>query len=143
MCSLHTLHIFSVPFFQGVSIPMLGTFTFTQKKLDIGKNKFIMMQRPIFMLSEKFAQTHGLQSVKYHVPGQSLFLTCYCAIIQIQGSNEQLILERFVGMTMYFRGWHNVMNVYYDLLEVLAYGYTYMYERYIPVPTESMKIESQ
>ncbi|XP_078323683.1 coiled-coil domain-containing protein 81-like isoform X2 [Crassostrea virginica] len=54
---------------KGVSIPMLGTFTFTQKKLDIGNNKFIMMQRPIFMLSEKFAQTHGLQSVKYHVPG--------------------------------------------------------------------------
>ncbi|XP_056013773.1 coiled-coil domain-containing protein 81-like isoform X4 [Ostrea edulis] len=54
---------------KGVSIPMLGTFTFTQKKLDIGNNKFIMMQRPIFVLSEKFAQTHGLQSVKYHVPG--------------------------------------------------------------------------
>lgn len=55
---------------KGVNIATLGTFTFTQKKLDIGNNKFIMMQRPIFMLSEKFAQTHNLQSTKYHVPGQ-------------------------------------------------------------------------
>ncbi|KAK3098685.1 hypothetical protein FSP39_021970 [Pinctada imbricata] len=54
---------------KGVGIPALGTFTFTQKKLDIGNNKFIMMQRPLFVLSEKFAQTHGLQYTKYHVPG--------------------------------------------------------------------------
>lgn len=55
---------------KGVNIAALGTFTFSQKKLDIGNNKFIMMQRPIFMLSERFAQTHNLQSTKYHVPGQ-------------------------------------------------------------------------
>lgn len=55
---------------KGVNINALGTFTFTQKRLDIGNNKFIMIQRPIFMLSEKFAQTHNLQSTKYHVPGQ-------------------------------------------------------------------------
>lgn len=36
-----------------------------------------------------------------------------------------------------------MMNVHYDLLGVLAYGYIHMYERYVPVPTESMKIESQ
>lgn len=54
---------------KGVNIAALGTFTFSQKKLDIGNNKFIMMQRPIFMLSERFAQTHNLQSTKYHVPG--------------------------------------------------------------------------
>ncbi|XP_060067467.1 coiled-coil domain-containing protein 81-like [Ylistrum balloti] len=55
---------------KGVIVQGFGTFTFTQKKLDIGNNKFIMMQRPVFILSEKFAQTHGLQHPKYHVPGQ-------------------------------------------------------------------------
>ncbi|XP_021352588.1 coiled-coil domain-containing protein 81-like isoform X3 [Mizuhopecten yessoensis] len=55
---------------KGVIVQGFGTFTFTQKKLDIGNNKFIMMQRPVFTLSEKFAQTHGLQHPKYHVPGQ-------------------------------------------------------------------------
>ncbi|XP_033741100.1 coiled-coil domain-containing protein 81-like isoform X1 [Pecten maximus] len=55
---------------KGVIVQGFGTFTFTQKKLDIGNNKFIMMQRPVFTLSEKFAQTHSLQHPKYHVPGQ-------------------------------------------------------------------------
>lgn len=143
MCSLYTLYIFFVFFFQGVSIFMLGIFIFIQKKLDIGNNKFIMMQRSIFMLSEKFVQIYGFQFVKYYVLGQSLFFICYCVIIQIQGLNEQLIFERFVGMIMYFREWYNVMNVYYDLLGVLVYGYIYMYERYISVFIEFMKIELQ
>ncbi|XP_067676631.1 coiled-coil domain-containing protein 81-like isoform X2 [Haliotis asinina] len=55
---------------KGVQLPVLGTFTFSQKKLDIGNNKFVLIQRPVFNISEKFAQTHGLQFTKYHVPGQ-------------------------------------------------------------------------
>lgn len=54
---------------QGVNIPGLGVLTISQKKLDIGNNKFILTQRPVFNVSEKFAQTHGLQFQKYHVPG--------------------------------------------------------------------------
>lgn len=54
---------------QGVQIPSLGTFTFTQKKLDIGNNKFILIQRPVFNISEKLAQSQALQYVKHHVPG--------------------------------------------------------------------------
>ncbi|XP_074648110.1 coiled-coil domain-containing protein 81-like isoform X2 [Tubulanus polymorphus] len=55
---------------KGVHIPGLGTFSFSQKKLDIGNNKYILIQRPLFMLSEKFAQTHGLNNTKHHTPGQ-------------------------------------------------------------------------
>lgn len=54
---------------KGVQIPTLGTFTFTQKKLDIGNNKFILIQRPVFNISEKLAQHQALQYVKHHVPG--------------------------------------------------------------------------
>ncbi|XP_064605813.1 coiled-coil domain-containing protein 81-like isoform X2 [Liolophura sinensis] len=55
---------------KGVTITGLGTFTFMQKKLDIGNNKFILIQRPVFQISEKLAYSQGLQSSKYHVPGQ-------------------------------------------------------------------------
>lgn len=54
---------------KGVTIPGLGTFTFVQKKLDIGNNKIILLQRPVFVLSEKFAQTHALQYQKHHTTG--------------------------------------------------------------------------
>ncbi|XP_076444889.1 coiled-coil domain-containing protein 81-like [Babylonia areolata] len=54
---------------KGVQIPNFGTFSFSQKKMDVGNNKYILMQRPVFNISEKFAQTHGLQFTKYMVPG--------------------------------------------------------------------------
>eukprot|EP00105_Crassostrea_gigas_P015923 XP_011433102.1 PREDICTED: coiled-coil domain-containing protein 81 isoform X4 [Crassostrea gigas] len=81
---------------KGVSIPMLGTFTFTQKKLDIGNNKFIMMQRPIFMLSEKFAQTHGLQSVKYHVPGNIPVIQLNYAALSFESPFDRDTVENCV-----------------------------------------------
>lgn len=55
---------------KGVQIQSLGTFTFSQKKLEIGNNKFILIQRPVFNISEKLAQSQALQYVKHHVPGQ-------------------------------------------------------------------------
>lgn len=54
---------------KGVTIAGLGTFTFSQKKIDVGSNKFIFIQRPVFVLSEKFAQTHSLQYTKHHTSG--------------------------------------------------------------------------
>ncbi|KAM8975360.1 coiled-coil domain-containing protein 81 isoform 2-T2 [Pelodytes ibericus] len=53
---------------KGVQIPGLGTFTLSQHKLDMG-NKFILMQRPIFLLSEKLAQVHNLQYNKQFTTG--------------------------------------------------------------------------
>ncbi|XP_033113235.1 coiled-coil domain-containing protein 81-like [Anneissia japonica] len=61
---------------KGVQIHGLGTFTFSQKKLDIGNNKFILIQRPVFLLAEKFAQTHGLNYAKHYTSGK--IRLCYC-----------------------------------------------------------------
>jgi nucleoid DNA-binding protein len=54
---------------RGVSIHGLGVFSFEQNKLDVGGNKFLLIQRPIFQLAEKFCQTHGLKQTKYTVNG--------------------------------------------------------------------------
>ncbi|XP_044208953.1 coiled-coil domain-containing protein 81-like isoform X1 [Thunnus albacares] len=45
---------------KGVHLAGLGTFTFSQQKLDIG-SKFTMIQRPIFLLAGKLAQSLGLK----------------------------------------------------------------------------------
>ena len=50
---------------KGVGIVGLGTFTFSQE-LPSGANK---VSRPIFILSEKFAQLHMLKMNKQHIPG--------------------------------------------------------------------------
>ena len=65
-------YLFCSFYSQGVQIPNFGTFSFSQRKLDVGNNKFVLMQRPVFNISEKFAQTHALQFTKYNVPGKQL-----------------------------------------------------------------------
>ncbi|XP_071990159.1 coiled-coil domain-containing protein 81 [Engystomops pustulosus] len=54
---------------KGVQIPGLGTFTLSRQKLDVGNNKFIIIQRPVFLLSEKLAQVHGLKFNKIFTTG--------------------------------------------------------------------------
>lgn len=66
---LESFNWWNVLIFQGVQIPNFGTFSFSQRRLDIGNNKFLQSQRPVFNISEKFAQTLGLQFNKYNVPG--------------------------------------------------------------------------
>ena len=44
-------------FIQGVNIPGLGSFTFSQRNLDMGHGRQVLVQRPVFQLAEKFAQT--------------------------------------------------------------------------------------
>lgn len=62
-------HRVSLLFLQGVCVPGLGIFTYSQKKLDVGNNKYIQIQRPVFILSEKFAMTHALNYTKHHTTG--------------------------------------------------------------------------
>ncbi|XP_008069239.1 coiled-coil domain-containing protein 81 isoform X2 [Carlito syrichta] len=49
---------------KGVQIPGFGTFTFMRQKLEVGNNKFILIQRPVFIMAEKLAQIHGLKQNK-------------------------------------------------------------------------------
>lgn len=76
---------------KGVCVPGLGIFTYSQKKLDVGNNKYIQIQRPVFMLSEKFAMTHALNYTKHHTTGKliisiawivfSFFVGCRCCLL--------------------------------------------------------------
>jgi nucleoid DNA-binding protein len=52
-----------------VIIPGFGTFSFLHKRIDVGNNKFLLIQRPVFALSEKIVQTHGLKSTRYPING--------------------------------------------------------------------------
>ncbi|XP_069553928.1 coiled-coil domain-containing protein 81-like isoform X1 [Brachyistius frenatus] len=48
---------------KGVHVAGLGTFTFSQQKLDIG-NKFSVIQRPIFVPAGKLVQSLGLKQTR-------------------------------------------------------------------------------
>jgi nucleoid DNA-binding protein len=57
---------------KGVCIHGFGTFTFSQRKVEIGHggSKNILIQRPIFTMAESFVQTHSLAYPKQHASGQ-------------------------------------------------------------------------
>ncbi|XP_019935286.2 coiled-coil domain-containing protein 81 isoform X1 [Paralichthys olivaceus] len=48
---------------KGVQLAGLGTFTFSQQRLDLG-NRFTMIQRPIFLLAGKLLQSLGLKQTR-------------------------------------------------------------------------------
>ncbi|XP_058485867.1 coiled-coil domain-containing protein 81-like [Solea solea] len=48
---------------KGVHVAGLGTFTFSQQQLDLG-NRFMMIQRPIFLVAGKLVQSLGLKQTR-------------------------------------------------------------------------------
>ncbi|CAL1544715.1 unnamed protein product [Lymnaea stagnalis] len=81
---------------KGVQIPGLGIFSISQNKLEVGNNKFVITQRPVFNISEKFAQTHGLQFQKYHVPGSIPVLPLNFSSISFESPFDRDTVERCV-----------------------------------------------
>ncbi|RUS77013.1 hypothetical protein EGW08_015238 [Elysia chlorotica] len=81
---------------KGVQVPGLGVFSISQKKLEVGNNKFVLTQRPVFNVSEKFAQTHGLQFQKYHVPGSIPVLPLNFASVSFESPFDRDTVERCV-----------------------------------------------
>jgi len=77
---------------RAVQIAQLGTFSFSSKRLDIGNNKFIIVQRPVFLLSERLAQTHGITYTRHHVSGEIPVATMnYTAIAIAMGRERDLV----------------------------------------------------
>lgn len=55
---------------KGVCIQGFGTFTFSQRRIELGGNKHILIQRPVLVMAERLLQTHSLQYPKQHATGQ-------------------------------------------------------------------------
>lgn len=46
---------------RGVVVPGFGTFTYVERRLDIGNQKELVKLRPYLALSERFVQTHAIR----------------------------------------------------------------------------------
>lgn len=55
---------------KGIIIPGLGTFTFYQQKIQVSHLDYVLIQRPIFVIAEKFAATHQIKYTKVPVEGK-------------------------------------------------------------------------
>ncbi|XP_030414743.1 coiled-coil domain-containing protein 81 isoform X1 [Gopherus evgoodei] len=87
---------------KAVQIPGLGTFSFLRQKLDVGNNKFILIQRPVFLLSEKLAQIHGLKLAKIHTPGDIPIIQLNFIMLSLEGPFNREIVEGCVKETLLF-----------------------------------------
>uniref|UniRef100_A0A8C0J3V8 Coiled-coil domain containing 81 n=1 Tax=Chelonoidis abingdonii TaxID=106734 RepID=A0A8C0J3V8_CHEAB len=87
---------------KGVQIPGLGTFSFLRQELDVGNNKFILIQRPVFLLSEKLAQIHGLKLAKIHTPGDIPIIQLNFIMLSLEGPFNREIVEGCVKETLLF-----------------------------------------
>ena len=86
---------------KAVNITGLGMFSVLKRKLDIGNNGKLCVQRPIFVLSEKFAQTHGIKYTKYQSLGEVPVIQLnYAAIatdLGIERSVVEICMKELIG----------------------------------------------
>ncbi|XP_023501375.1 coiled-coil domain-containing protein 81 isoform X3 [Equus caballus] len=87
---------------KGVQIPGLGTFTFMRQKLEVGNNKFILIQRPVFIMAEKLVQIHGLKQNKVYTPGDIPIVPLNFVMISLEGPFNRDIVEGCVKETLLF-----------------------------------------
>ncbi|XP_072466727.1 coiled-coil domain-containing protein 81 [Notamacropus eugenii] len=87
---------------KGVQIPGFGTFTFVRQRLDVGNNKFILLQRPVFVIAEKFAQMHGLKQNKIFTPGDIPVVQLNFVMISLEGPFNRDVVEGCVKETLLF-----------------------------------------
>ncbi|XP_074837475.1 coiled-coil domain-containing protein 81 [Carettochelys insculpta] len=87
---------------KGVQIPGLGTFSFLRQKVDIGSNKCILIQRPVFLLSEKLVQTHGLKFAKIHTPGDIPIVQLNFVMLSLEVPFHRETVEGCVKETVLF-----------------------------------------
>ncbi|XP_052618581.1 coiled-coil domain-containing protein 81 [Peromyscus californicus insignis] len=87
---------------KGVQISGLGTFTFTRQKLEVGNNKFILVQRPVFIMAEKLVQSHGLKQNKVFSPGDIPVVPLNFVMISLEGPFNRDTIEGCVKETLLF-----------------------------------------
>ncbi|XP_023270364.1 coiled-coil domain-containing protein 81 [Seriola lalandi dorsalis] len=99
---------------KGVHLAGLGTFTFSQQKLDLG-NKFTVIQRPIFLLAGKLVQSLGLKQTRplaaaTHLPVVQLNF----AAVSQEGPFSRDVVEGCVRETLLllFRALASEQNVF-------------------------------
>ncbi|KAK9402538.1 coiled-coil domain-containing protein 81 [Crotalus adamanteus] len=85
---------------KGVQIPGLGTFSFLREKLQIGSNRSIFLQRPVFLLSEKLAQIHGLKFNKIRIPGDIPIVQLNFIVLSLDGPFNRDTVEGCVRETL-------------------------------------------
>ena len=54
--------------------PALVLLLSHRRSWTFGSNKYIQIQRPVFVLSEKFAMTHALNYTKHHTTGKYMYM---------------------------------------------------------------------
>ncbi|KAM3837474.1 coiled-coil domain-containing protein 81 [Vipera latastei] len=85
---------------KGVQIPGLGTFSFLREKLQVGSNRSILLQRPVFLLSEKLAQIHGLKFNKIRIPGDIPIVQLNFIVLSMDGPFNRDTVEGCVRETL-------------------------------------------
>ncbi|XP_067842415.1 coiled-coil domain-containing protein 81-like isoform X1 [Heptranchias perlo] len=84
---------------KGVHISGLGTFTFSQQRLDVG-HRLILIQRPVFVMSEKYVQIHGLSRAKQHVSGDIPIVELNFTFLALESPYDRDTVEGCVKETL-------------------------------------------
>ncbi|XP_029771230.1 coiled-coil domain-containing protein 81-like [Suricata suricatta] len=86
---------------MGVWIPGFGTFTFMKEDTDVENNKFLPIQRPMFILAKKLVWLHGLKQNKMDTPGDIPVVLINSASIALGTSLSRNTVEHCIKKTLH------------------------------------------
>ena len=105
---------------RGVVLPGLGTFTFVEKRLEIGNNKQIVEFRPFFVPSEKFAKMHTLEYevelINASIPVCRINFAAISQLTKLQYSREtvELVIGEVFAIFDHFLRVQSSLNIPFD-----------------------------
>ncbi|XP_008588246.1 PREDICTED: coiled-coil domain-containing protein 81-like, partial [Galeopterus variegatus] len=73
-----------------------------RQKLEVGNNKFILIQRPMFIMAEKLVQIHGLKQNRVYTPGDIPIVPLNFVMISLEGPFNRDVVEGCVKETLLF-----------------------------------------
>ena len=86
---------------KAVTIPGLGSFSVLKKKIDVGINGKLCVQRPVFILSEKFSQLHGIGYTKYQcvgdIPVVPLNYAALATDLELERDTVEMCVKELIG----------------------------------------------
>ncbi|XP_052829240.1 coiled-coil domain-containing protein 81 [Octopus bimaculoides] len=97
---------------KGVHISGLGTFSFSQQKIDTG-NKQMSLSRPVFVFSERLISSLGLTCSKPYTPGNIHIVSMNYATIAFETNFSRDVAENCVKelLSAFYRAINNEKNV--------------------------------
>ncbi|XP_019379309.1 PREDICTED: coiled-coil domain-containing protein 81 [Gavialis gangeticus] len=87
---------------SGANVPGLGIFSLARTKLDLGGNRFIAIQRPVFLLSETLSRAYGLKQSKTYTSDEYPVVPLNVTTLSLETALKKKVIQDCIRETVLY-----------------------------------------